>query len=74
METKILNRAWRAYQSAEGAEAEQPQLKRSGVRVVGGLHYVVLHGERRVLAAYRVKRRTGQLRRLRRWPMELSRP
>jgi len=74
METQILNRAWRAYQSTDGADAEQPIAKRSGERVVGGLRYVVLQSERRVLAAYRVKRTTGKLRRLRRWPMELSRP
>lgn len=73
MENELLCRAWRAYQSSEAADAEQPLAPKSGKRTVRGLHYVVLKGERRLLAAYRIRRSTGKLRRLRRWPIELGR-
>lgn len=68
---KLINRAFRAYLSTEGAGAVQPSPIHSGTRCLNGLAYVVLRNERATLAAYRVRTDTGALRRLRRWPMQL---
>jgi hypothetical protein len=71
-EAKILERAWRAYQSTDSAAAEQPVDHCSSERVLGGLRYVVLRNNRRTLAVYRV-RNSGLLRRMKRWPLALGR-
>jgi len=68
----ILRRAWRAYLASDGASAEQPDTRHSGARCLNKLDYIVLANEYRTLAVYRV-RHSGALKRLRCWPMELSR-
>ena len=44
----------------------------SGVRELKGLKYVVLESNGKLLAVYRVRKDTEKLRRLRRWPFELT--
>jgi hypothetical protein len=50
---KLIQRASRAYQLSDGADAEQPVERLSGENVIGGLHYISLRSERRLLAVYR---------------------
>jgi hypothetical protein len=71
--TQILNRAWRAYQSTDGADAEQPFEAHSGLRRLNDLQYVILANDRRTLAVYRIRKSNGKLRRLCRWPLALGR-
>jgi hypothetical protein len=70
MTQALIQRAYSAYLQSDGISTEQPT-SRSGVEVIGDLKYVVLRNERRVLAVYRV-RRSGLLRRMRRWPLALN--
>jgi hypothetical protein len=70
MDQALIQRAFAAYLQSDGL-AEQPTSK-SSVEIVGDLRYVVLRNEqRRVLAVYRV-RRSGLLRRMRRWPLTVA--
>jgi hypothetical protein len=70
MSQRIIERAWRAYLTADGLGAERPT-SRSGVETVAGLTYAVLRGPRSVLAVYRLTNR-GKLRRLKQWPLSLT--
>lgn len=70
MSQRIIERAWRAYLTAAGLDAERPT-SRSTVETVEGLTYVVLRSDRIVLAAYRLTNRS-KLRRLKRWPLALN--
>lgn len=70
MTQAVIQRAFGAYLKTDGITAEQPTSK-SSVETVGDLKYVVLRGERRVLAVYRI-RNSGLLRRARRWPLVLN--
>jgi hypothetical protein len=71
--TKLIQRAWSAYQTSDGADAEQPVERCSGEYVIGGLHYIALRSERRLVAVYRYRRSIRKLRRMKRWPLELGR-
>lgn len=52
----MIQRAFSAYLETDGITAEQPTSK-SSIETVGNLQYVVLRGERRVLAVYRIRNR-----------------
>lgn len=68
-EEDVMRRALAAYFRA-GA-TQQPSTRSSGVRHVRGLAYAVLASAGELLAVYRV-RNDGMLKRLKRWPEELS--
>ena len=71
---KLTGRAMRAYfmsAAREGYRADQPADGSSGPQQIDGHWYVALRNVRGVLAVYRVKN-DGALRRLRRWPAELT--
>ena len=71
---ELTSRAYRAYfRSAKraGLGAMQPSDHMSGVEVVNGRQYTVLRNTYQVLAVYGV-RNDGRLKRLERWPAELS--
>jgi hypothetical protein len=70
--SELLQRAWAAYLRIERGDSEQPSEKHSSVQTVNGLEYVALRNGQRVLAVYRVRRSTGALRRMRRWPFALG--
>jgi hypothetical protein len=70
-QTRILNRAFSAYLTTDGADAAQPSESQSGELELGGLRYVVLRNGPRVLAVYRIKH-NGSLRRMKRWPLGLG--
>jgi hypothetical protein len=68
----LIDRAFRAYVTADGCAAEQPALHACSVETLADRRYVALRNHRRTLAVYRV-RGNGLLRRLRVWPIELTR-
>lgn len=68
----LIDRAFRAYVTADGCSAEQPTASACGVVTLYGRRYVALRNRRRTLAVYRI-RANGLLRRLRVWPIELTR-
>jgi hypothetical protein len=72
MTQALIQRAFGAYLRSDGGiTAEQPT-SQSSVETIGDLKYVVLRNERhRVLAVYRV-RKSGLLRRMRRWPLAIN--
>jgi len=66
---QYLSRALSAYFKTDGGD--QPALGESGVTSLNDKSYVVLRNVRGVLAVYRIQN-SGQLRRLKRPPKELS--
>ena len=73
---KVMQRAMAAYFQYGKAGIPQPSWSSSGVERVrhprhGLLDYAVLRNMDGVLAAYRIEN-SGQLRRLKRWPVELE--
>jgi hypothetical protein len=66
----LVTRAYAAYYKAGGGELPV----RGSVEIIGGKLHVILFGRTRVVAGFRVRGDTGQLRRLRRLPKELRFP
>ena len=71
MDGQILQRAFAAYLKTDGAHADQPNAFHSGVCTLDGLRYAVLRSGPRTLAVCRVKN-NGALRRMKRWPLDIS--
>ena len=65
----LTRRGITAYYRQGGRKWVDPS---SGDRVMKGLKYVVLESDGKTLAVYRVRKDTETLRRLRRWPFELT--
>lgn len=68
-ESDYLRRAMAAYFRTSGGD--QPDQGRSGVETIEDRKYVVLRNVNGILAVYRI-RRSGALKRLRRWPAEMG--
>ena len=69
-DSDYMRRATNAYFKSHGTQAQQPSVD-SGVQMLAGRSYAVLHNQGGILAVYGITQK-GSLKRLRRWPAALE--